>query len=289
MMSACRGPRFCTAGIIQDARDIGNSSRLPSCSAAMTRIFAIKANPTAAHRARGGKQDANPADRCTRGWTIAPRTGIIGHRIKAKTRSGRNCNETTIQVAGIGADRGGRFCSRRRRHVHCIRRAGAGARRQADCDRLGQSLTGALSPNGKQALLGAEIWRDQVNKAGGLLGRPVELKYYDDKSDPSEVPGIYTKLLDVDKVDLVVSGYATNQIAPAMPVVIRKGKAFISLFGLDVNGQVQIPEVFLDHSDRSGHQGLVHQGLLRYCRGADPEAEDRGADHGRRRVLAERL
>jgi branched-chain amino acid transport system substrate-binding protein len=107
-----------------------------------------------------------------------------------------------------------------------------------------QSLTGALSPNGKQALLGQEIWRDQVNKSGGLLGRQVELKYYDDKSDPSEVPGIYTKLLDVDNVDLVVSGYATNQIAPAMPIVIRKGKAFISLFGLDVNDKFKYPKYF---------------------------------------------
>ena len=107
-----------------------------------------------------------------------------------------------------------------------------------------QSLTGALSPNGKQALLGMEIWKDHVNKTGGLIGRPVELKYYDDKSDPSEVPGIYTKLLDIDNADLVVSGYATNQIAPAMPVVVRKGKAFISLFGLDVNDKFKYPKYF---------------------------------------------
>jgi branched-chain amino acid transport system substrate-binding protein len=109
---------------------------------------------------------------------------------------------------------------------------------------FGQSLTGFLSPNGKQALLGAEIWRDRVNKEGGLLGRPVELKYYDDKSSPQEVPGIYTKLLDVDKVDLVVGGYATNQNAPAMPVVIRKGKTYISLFSLDVNAQFKYPKYF---------------------------------------------
>ncbi len=107
-----------------------------------------------------------------------------------------------------------------------------------------QSLTGFLSPNGKQALVGAEIWRDQVNASGGLLGRKVELVYYDDKSTPSEVPGIYTKLLDIDKVDLVVSGYATNEIAPAMPVVIRKGKTFISLFGLDVNDKFKYPKYF---------------------------------------------
>jgi len=103
------------------------------------------------------------------------------------------------------------------------------------------SLTGFLSAVGKQGLLGIEIWRDQVNKEGGLLGRPVELVYYDDKSSPQEVPGIYTKLLDVDKVDLVVSGYATNEVAPAMPVVMRKGKTFISLFALDVNDKFKYP------------------------------------------------
>lgn len=106
------------------------------------------------------------------------------------------------------------------------------------------SLTGFLSPNGKQALLGMKIWEERTNKAGGLLGRPVKLVYYDDKSSPAEAPGIYTKLLDVDKVDLVLSAYATNQIAPAMPVVIRKGKTFISLFGLDVNDKFKYPKYF---------------------------------------------
>jgi branched-chain amino acid transport system substrate-binding protein len=106
------------------------------------------------------------------------------------------------------------------------------------------SLTGFLSPNGKQALLGMEIWRDQVNKAGGLLGRPVKLVYYDDKSSPQEIPGIYTKLLDVDHADIVMSAYATNDIAPAMPVVIRKGKMFLSLFGLDVNAKFHYPKYF---------------------------------------------
>ena len=107
-----------------------------------------------------------------------------------------------------------------------------------------QSLTGFLSPNGKQALLGQEIWAERVNKAGGLLGKKVELKYYDDKSQGSEVPGIYTKLLDVDKVDLVVSGYASNQIAPAMPVVMSKKKTFISLFGLDINDKFKYDKYF---------------------------------------------
>jgi branched-chain amino acid transport system substrate-binding protein len=100
---------------------------------------------------------------------------------------------------------------------------------------LSMALTGPLAANGKSALLGMQIWQDDVNAAGGLLGRPVKLVTYDDQSNPSTVPGIYTKLLDVDKVDLVVSGYATNMIAPAMPVVMGHGKVFIGLFGLAVN------------------------------------------------------
>jgi len=109
---------------------------------------------------------------------------------------------------------------------------------------FGMSLTGPLSPNGKMSLVAMQIWEDDTNAKGGLLGRPVKLVYYDDQSNPSTVPGIYTKLLDVDKVDLVVSGYASNQVAPAMPVVIRKGKAFVSLFALDINDKFKYPKYF---------------------------------------------
>ncbi len=106
------------------------------------------------------------------------------------------------------------------------------------------ALTGPLAANGKQALLGMQIWEDQINKQGGLLGRPVKLVYYDDQTQPATVPGLYTKLIDVDKVDLVVSPYATNMIAPAMPVIMQKGKTFVSLFGLAVNSEFNYPKYF---------------------------------------------
>jgi branched-chain amino acid transport system substrate-binding protein len=106
------------------------------------------------------------------------------------------------------------------------------------------ALTGPLAANGKQALLGMKIWEEQTNAKGGLLGRPVKLVYYDDQSNPSTVPGIYTKLLDVDKVDLVLGPYATAQAAPAMPVIMQKGKVFIILFGLDVNHEFKYPKFF---------------------------------------------
>ena len=109
---------------------------------------------------------------------------------------------------------------------------------------LGMAQTGPLAANGKSALIAMDIWKDDINAKGGLLGRPVEFVIYDDQSQPSTVPGIYTKLLDVDKVDLVVSGYGTNVIAPAMPVIIAHKRTFLSLFGLAVNHQFHYPNYF---------------------------------------------
>jgi branched-chain amino acid transport system substrate-binding protein len=106
------------------------------------------------------------------------------------------------------------------------------------------SLTGPLAANGKQALLGAKIWAEEVNAKGGLLGRQVQLVNYDDQSNPSTIPGIYTKLLDVDKVDLVMGGYATNMNAPAIPIVMQKNKTYISLFALSVNSEFHYPRYF---------------------------------------------
>lgn len=97
------------------------------------------------------------------------------------------------------------------------------------------SLTGAVAPNGQQLLQALNIWRDDVNAAGGLLGRPVELVYYDDQSSPASVPAIYQKLLSVDKVDLLLGPYATNMAAPAMPIIMQAGKTTISLLAVGVN------------------------------------------------------
>src|SRR5215831_2989057 len=109
---------------------------------------------------------------------------------------------------------------------------------------FGMALTGPLAANGKQALLGMKIWEEDVNAKGGLVGRPVKLVYYDDQSSPSTIPGIYTKLLDVDKVDFAVSGYASTQIAPAMPIMIQKRRLFISLFGTGINDEFNYDQYF---------------------------------------------
>jgi len=106
------------------------------------------------------------------------------------------------------------------------------------------AVTGSLAVNGKSGLLASQIWEDDVNANGGLLGRPVKLIFYDDQTNPAQVPGIYTKLLDVDKVDLILSGYGTNIAAPAMPVVIAHKMTMISLFALDINEEFNYPKYF---------------------------------------------
>src|ERR1700754_2974243 len=91
--------------------------------------------------------------------------------------------------------------------------------------RIGMSMpqTGGLAGGGKPSLLGIEIWRDDVNAKGGLLGRKVELTVYDDKSSASETPAIYSKLIDHDQVDLLFARYATGPTAAILPLVEQRG------------------------------------------------------------------
>jgi branched-chain amino acid transport system substrate-binding protein len=120
------------------------------------------------------------------------------------------------------------------------------APRAADPIKIGFSMseTGGLASGGKPALLAMEMWRDDINAKGGLLGRQVEFIHYDDQSTPANVPAIYTKLIDVDKVDLVVSAYATGQIAPAMPIVMQHNMVFMALFGTAVNDKFSYDKYF---------------------------------------------
>ncbi len=109
---------------------------------------------------------------------------------------------------------------------------------------FGMALTGALAGNGKAALMAIQMWAEDVNRKGGLLGRPVELVYYDDQTKPATVPGIYAKLLDVDRVHFIVSGYGTNVIAPLIPIAMERGLVVLGLFGMANNEKFRYPNYF---------------------------------------------
>jgi branched-chain amino acid transport system substrate-binding protein len=116
----------------------------------------------------------------------------------------------------------------------------------ADPIRIGTSLalTGGVAPIGKQVLAALQIWRDDVNAKGGLLGRPVELVYYDDQSNPNNVPQLFTKLIDVDKVDLFIGPYATNMVAPAIPVLMEHKKTTIGILANAANSRLHYDQYF---------------------------------------------
>ena len=124
--------------------------------------------------------------------------------------------------------------------------AGNGAVRAADPIRVGMSmaLTGGVAPIGKQVITALQIWRDDVNAKGGLLGRPIELVFYDDQSNPAHVPQIYTKLIDVDKVDLLIGPYATNMVAPAIPVLMQSKKTTIGILANAANSKFHYDQYF---------------------------------------------
>lgn len=109
---------------------------------------------------------------------------------------------------------------------------------------LSVSLTGAVAPIGKQVLTSLQIWRDDVNAKGGLLGRQVELVFYDDQSNPANVPQLYTKLIQVDKVDLLIGPYATNMVAPAIPVLMQFHKTTIGILANAANSKFHYDQYF---------------------------------------------
>jgi len=106
------------------------------------------------------------------------------------------------------------------------------------------ALTGGTAGIGKQILIALEIWRDDVNAKGGLMGRPIELVYYDDQGNPANAAGIYAKLLDIDKVDLLIGPYSTNMVAPVIPILMQKGLTSIGILANAANSEFHYGRYF---------------------------------------------
>jgi branched-chain amino acid transport system substrate-binding protein len=107
------------------------------------------------------------------------------------------------------------------------------------------SLTGPLASNGNTARLAHRIWQQNVNRNGGLLGRKVEMVCIDDETNPKLVPGIYKRLLDDEKVDLLIGGYGDNSVSPAMPLVMERNRYLVALMALAVNASLSYPNYFV--------------------------------------------
>lgn len=103
----------------------------------------------------------------------------------------------------------------------------------ADPIRLGVALsqTGNLADSAEHYKRGIEVWRDQVNGRGGLLGRPVEIVLYDDRSDPATAARLYERLITGDKVDLLISPWGSASSATSSAVAEKHKRVFINAGG----------------------------------------------------------
>jgi branched-chain amino acid transport system substrate-binding protein len=93
------------------------------------------------------------------------------------------------------------------------------------------SLTGLWAETGKWVKAGYDFWLEDVNKRGGLLGRPVEMIVYDNESNADKSVTYYERAITVDKVDLVFGGVPGVTNVAVMPLVEKYGKVFVGLGG----------------------------------------------------------
>jgi branched-chain amino acid transport system substrate-binding protein len=131
------------------------------------------------------------------------------------------------------------------------------------------SLTGGLASSGKANLLAQQIWRERVNAEGGLLGRQVDFVYYDDQSKADTVPGIYAKLIDVDKVDLLM-GAATNLIVAAMPEIMQRQKLVMVLVALGSNDEFKYPRYFQTAAWGPDAKGVIGRAFFEVAKTISP-------------------
>ena len=131
------------------------------------------------------------------------------------------------------------------------------------------SLTGGLASSGKAHLLSKQIWLEEINAKGGLLGRPVKLVYYDDQTNAATVPGIYSKLMDIDKVD-VLMGAATNLIVAAMPMIMERKKMVMVLLALGSNAEFKYPRYFQSAPFGPDPKGVLSSAFFAVAKSLNP-------------------
>lgn len=92
-------------------------------------------------------------------------------------------------------------------------------------------LTGQFAETAKWIERGMQLWAQQVNASGGLLGRPVEIKIYDDESNANKAVTLAEKAITVDKVDLLFGGYPGTAARAVMPVAEKHKFVYVSMGG----------------------------------------------------------
>ncbi|MCK9382789.1 MAG: ABC transporter substrate-binding protein [Sulfuritalea sp.] len=113
------------------------------------------------------------------------------------------------------------------------------------------SVTGPGAFLGDPELKTLQLYIEKINKEGGVLGRQLQLFHYDDGSDAGKANGFAKRLLDDDKVDVIVGGTLTGSTMSMIPLVEKAEVPFISLAGAVVIVEPVKKWVFkTPHTDR---------------------------------------
>ncbi len=105
---------------------------------------------------------------------------------------------------------------------------------QADTIKVGFNvpLTGFAAADGKSARIGAELAVEQVNAAGGINGKNIELVIYDDQASPKESAPLAAKLITQDEVVAGISGSYSGATRAAATIYQENGTPYISAYAV---------------------------------------------------------
>lgn len=113
------------------------------------------------------------------------------------------------------------------------------------------SVTGPAAFLGDPELKTLQLYVEELNKKGGVLGRQLQLVHYDDGSDANKANGFAKRLIDDDKVDILVGGTTTGSTMSMVPLAEKASIPFISLAGAVVIVEPVKKWVFkTPHTDR---------------------------------------
>jgi len=129
------------------------------------------------------------------------------------------------------------------------------------------SITGALAVDAAYHLHGIQQGIEDANAQGGWLGRKIELKYYDDKSDAGTAVRLYTKLITEDNVDLLIGPYSSGITQAVAPLINKYEKAMIE-------PEASVPDIYVP-GNLWNIQGIAPS--LGYLEGVLPLAKSHGA------------
>ena len=106
------------------------------------------------------------------------------------------------------------------------------------------TMSGPAAPVIMQTLLARQIWADEVNARGGILGRRVELVVEDDKYSAGLVGALYSKLLDIDKVDVIIGPFGNGVLVPIQPIVQQHNKLLFAFWTTTANSKIKYDKYF---------------------------------------------